>query len=97
MEAVKYLLRTYATEKAIRDAVEHLENLLQYSNEDRNAFASKVGVGRYRHRNVHTEVEKITIFINGLLPAISFLVSRFNREQLRNMLGLFAFVPFICI
>ena len=85
-DAVQYLLRTYATEQAIRESVEHLENLLQATNEDENAFASRVGVAAYRCGNVHTEVEKIAIFVNGLLPAIRSIVSRFRREQPRHML-----------
>ena len=85
-EAVQYLLRTYATEQAIREAVEQFENLRQASNEDEHAFASRVGVAAYRCGNVHTDIEKITVFVNGLLPAIRSVVSRFRREQPRYSL-----------
>lgn len=85
-EAVQYLLRTYATDRAIQEAVEALENIRQASNEDENAYASRVGTAAYRCGNVHTESEKITIFVHGLQPATRSIVSRFRRDQPRSML-----------
>lgn len=85
-ESFPYLMRTYTTEQAIRKAVEHFENFRQASNEDGHAFASRVSVAAYWCGSVHTEVEKVTIFINGLLPAIRSVVSRFRHEQPRYLL-----------
>lgn len=85
-EAVQYLLRTYTTEQSIRETVEHFWNLRQASNEDEHAFSSRVGVATYRCGNVHMELEKVTIFINGLLPELRYVLSRFRREQSRHSL-----------
>lgn len=73
-DAVKYLLRTYGTEQAIHEAVEHLKNIMQASNEDETSFASRVGVDAYRCGNVHTNAEKISIFVNGLLSLNSIQI-----------------------
>ena len=85
-EAVQYLLRTYATDREIQEAVEELESLRQSSNEDEDAFASRVGLAAYRCGGVHSESEKITIYTNGLQPAIRPIVSRFRRNQPRSTL-----------
>lgn len=61
-DAVKYLPRTYATKQAIRESMEHFENLRKSSNEDENSFASRVRVGPYHCGNVHSEVEKRVCF-----------------------------------
>lgn len=80
-EAAQYIHRTYATEKDTREAVEHFENLREASNEHENAFVSIVSGDPYGFENVHTEVEKFTIFINGLFPAIRPVFSRFRGEH----------------
>lgn len=68
-DAVKYLFRTYSTEQSVRKAVEHLYNILQVSNEDKNTFESRFRVAAYHCRNVHTQVENITI-----------ILTRFHRQ-----------------
>ena len=82
-EAVQYLLRTYATETAIREALDQLDRIRQSPTEDEHAFAARVNEAIYRCGNVHEEVEKISFFINGLRDEIRTIVSRFRRDQPR--------------
>lgn len=44
LNVVQYLLRIHAIQQAIRQAVEHLENLRKAPNQDENTFASRVVV-----------------------------------------------------
>lgn len=83
---VQYVLRIYATEQDIREAVEDLHSLPQGSNGDGNTFSSRAAVATFCSGKVHTEVENIAIIVNGNLPAIPSIVSRFRREQSRNLL-----------
>lgn len=62
-----------------------LESLLQTSNEDENNFSSIFEVAAYRCGNVQMEVEKISIFVNGLFREKFSFVSRFWCDQPRTM------------
>ena len=72
-----------------------LESLRQTSNEDEDAFATRVGIAAYHCGNVHTESEKIVFFINGLQSAIRSIMSRFRRDQPRSVLTFDRVVSFL--
>lgn len=79
-EAVQHLLTSYATPSAIREAVNDLQNIRQRSGEDEAKYSSRLNEAAYRCGNVHTEPEKMTFFINGLVPEIQSIVAR-KREE----------------
>jgi hypothetical protein len=82
-EAVQYLLGTYATPAAIRGAISDLRSLRQKWDEDEIAFAARVNQATYRCGNVHDEDEKMTFYVDGLLPCIKTLVARFRESEYR--------------
>lgn len=85
-EAVQYLFRTYTTDLAIEEAFDTLENIRPASKKDESAYDSRVGTAAYQCGNVHTESEKIKIFVHGLQPETSSIVSRFPHDKPRSML-----------
>ena len=93
-EAVQYLLRTYATETAIREAVRDLENIRQSPTEDETAFATRINEAVYRCGNVYDDIEKIGFFINGLREETRTIVQRYRRDQPRYELSYDRIVQF---
>ena len=57
-EGVQYLLRTYATPAAIRNATNELRSIRQSTDEDELAYGARVNHAVYRCGNVHEEDEK---------------------------------------
>ena len=82
-EAVQYLLGTYATPAAIRNALADLGALRQHPDEDEVAFAARVSQAVYRCGNVHDEDEKMTFFTNGLPDSIRTLIARYRESEYR--------------
>ncbi len=78
--AVNYLLATYATPSAIRDATQAYRNLKQKAEESELAFSARVSQAAYRCGNVFDETDKMSTFVNGLQPTIRTLVAR-HRES----------------
>lgn len=93
-EAVQYFIRTYATPATLREAVEQLRNLKQGVNETEMDFATRINQAAYRCGNVHDEVDKMTYFVNGLLPEIQPRVMRFREDQPRYELTFERLVQF---
>ena len=78
-EAVQYLLRSYAAANHIRAAVLALREVRQHPTGDEQKYSGRLAKAEIRCGNIHTQDEKKTLFIDGLLPAIKAIVSR-HRE-----------------
>ena len=78
-EAVQYLLRSYAAANHIRAAVLALRDVRQHPTGDEQKYSGRLAKAEIRCGNIHTQDEKKTLFIDGLLPAIKAIVSR-HRE-----------------
>ena len=82
-EAVQYLLRNYATNNAISEAILEFRDTQQRPDEDETAYSTRLLSAELRCGNVHSSEEKMTMFIDGLLPGIRSLVAR-ERETRRD-------------
>ena len=80
-EAVHFLLTSYATPSAMREAVLRVHDTKQKGNEDEQTFNARLCQAIYRCGNVFSEAQKITFFVNGLLPDIRSRVAR-HRESI---------------
>ena len=83
---MQYLLRTYATPAAIRNATNELRSIRQSADEDELAYGSRINHEVYRCGNIYEEYEKRTFFIYGLRPETMTLVARFRENQYRQNL-----------
>ena len=79
-EAVQYLLRSYVTSNAIREATLSLRDVRQNSGETEMQYSNRLNKAELHCGNVHSLEEKMTMFVNGLNPAIEPLVAR-HRES----------------
>ena len=77
-----HLLRTYATDERIQQALLDLEGVRQKPEETELEYSTRFDRAELRCGNVHKERERVLMFINGLEPAIKSLVSRYNRDRL---------------
>lgn len=82
-EAVQYVLRTYATPAAIREAVTALRGISQRADENELDFSARLNTAAYRCGNVHTDSDKMTLFVDDLLPETRTIVARFREQQPR--------------
>lgn len=83
-ESVKYLLRTYATRNTIREAFKALRHLKQLANEDDLEFSSCLHDAVSPCGGMHSESEEISMFIDGLAPAVRPIVARFLESSQRK-------------
>ena len=86
-EAIQHLLTMYATSAAIREALHDIRNMRQMQNETETAFSCRVNHAAYRCGNVFAEHEKISIFVNGLIPEIWSVIARARDDTPRPMLN----------
>ena len=97
-EVVNYLLTTYATPSAIRQsirqAVAEFRAVKQGTNELEDVYAQRVNKATYRCGNAFDEHEKITAFVDGLIPEIRNLVARYRESQSRETLSYEKLVQF---
>ena len=96
-EAVQYLLRNYATNDAISEALLVLRDIRQSPAEDETAYSTRLMAAELRCGNVHSTEEKMTMFIDGLDPGIRSLVAR-HREGQRDKTrgrGLFTYLDLV--
>ena len=77
-EGIQYLLRMYATPAAIRNAMSDLRMTRQVAGEDETAYAARIIQATYRCGNVHSEYEKMTFYVDGLMPNIRTTFARFH-------------------
>ena len=92
--AVQYLLRTYATPNALREAVADLRSLRQNAGESELDFSMRLNKALYRCGNVFPPDEQMTLFIDGLSPVIRTLVARFRESHPRRELSYERIVQF---
>jgi len=85
-EAIQYLLRTYATPTAMREALEHLRNIRQGEMEAEEEYRKRLNQAIYRCGNVHEEDEKMTYYIDGLSDTIRMVVARYRESIPRREL-----------
>ena len=85
-QVVNYLLGTYATNDNIAKAVEDLLRLRQKTDESEQAYHERLLKAIARCGSVHRSAEKISIFINGLLPQIRPRVSEFRTLNPKSTL-----------
>ena len=85
-EAVQYLLTKYATPSSIREAVSTMRNIRQMSGENEVEYSCRLNQTAYRCGNVFEETEKITIFVDGLIPEIRSIVGRYREETPRSLI-----------
>lgn len=80
-EAVHYLLRTYATSGAIREAVLTLNDDHQKRDEDERPYEARLSTAAERCVNFHSADKKITSFVDRLNESINTLVARYREEK----------------
>ena len=80
-EAVNYLLRSYATNEAIQTALLALRDVRQRDGETELDYNTRLNKAERRCGNPHTVEDRITIFIDGLTPAVKPLVYRYREEN----------------
>ena len=80
-EAIQYLIRSYATSTAIREAIISLRGIRQKPTESEMEYSARFNQAELRCGNVHPIAEKITMFINGLIQAIESLITRVREEN----------------
>ena len=85
-EAVQHLLRTYATPSAIRRATKDFDGISQVWEEDEAIYASRLNEAAYRCGNVHSESEKMTRSVNGLVGCLRTSVARYRKNEPRHEL-----------
>jgi hypothetical protein len=83
-EAIQYLLRTYATPSAIRNATAELRNICQSNDEDELTYGARINHAAYRCGNVYDEDERMTFFIDGLRPETRTVVARYRENEFRQ-------------
>ena len=83
-EGVQYILRTYATPAAIRNATNELPSIRQSADEDELPFGGRMNHAVYRCGNIYEEDQKMIFFIDGLRPETMTLVARFCKNQYRQ-------------
>ena len=79
-EAIQYLLTTYATLSAIREATQAVMVLNQNHGEDEEAFSARLCNALQGCGNVYDDSQKMNFFVNGLSRDIQSIVAR-HRES----------------
>ena len=83
-EAIQYLLRTYATASAMRKFLEDLRNIRQGEDEVEEAYRKRLNECVFRCGNVHSEDEKMTLYVDGLSDTIRMIVARYRESVHRR-------------
>ena len=80
-EAVQWLLRSFATDEAIRQAVLALREVQQRPSEDEMEFYIRLKDASNRCGNVYSMEEQMTMFIEGLDASIKPMVSQYRQDN----------------
>ena len=80
-EAVQWLLRSFATDEAIRQAVLALREVQQRPSEDEMEFYIRLTDASNRCGNVYSMEEQMTMFIEGLDASIKPMVSQYRQDN----------------
>lgn len=83
-EAVQYLLRAYATSNRIQEAILRMRDTRQQPQEDEETYSTRLNNAVRRCGNVHSSEERMTMFVDGLLPSIRSLVARHRESHRRS-------------
>lgn len=81
--ACDWLLRTYATNANIADALMDLSRTRQSAEEDETKYSTRLRNAVKRCGNVHSEYEVATLFVQGLIPSISPRVAQVRSSKPR--------------
>lgn len=81
--ACDWLLHTYATNANIADAFMDLSSTRQGPEEDETRFSTRLRNSVKRCGNAHSEYEVATLFVQGLIPAISPRVAQESSRRPR--------------
>ena len=82
-EAIHYLLRSYATNERIQNALYELRGIAQKDGELEDDYSTRLNRAEGRCGNPHSMRDRITHFINGLLPTIGPIVGSYREENPR--------------
>ena len=93
-EAVQYLLETYATPSAMRESLVHLRSVSQGVDETEIAYRKRLLGALHRCGNVHGEDEKMTLYVDGLLPTLRTVVARYRESVHRRSMTFRALVNY---
>ena len=85
-QAIQYLLQTYATPSAIRQAAQRVQDTKQLPQEDETEFSLRLNNSITRCGNVYDETKRMTLFVNGLIPEIQPMVARYRERSSRTSL-----------
>ncbi|CAN8070507.1 unnamed protein product [Agarophyton chilense] len=80
-EAVQYLLRSYSTSNAIRQAILDLRDVTQKPEKGEAKYNSRLNKASVRCGNVHSTEDKTTLYIDGLDQSIKSLVARYRGKH----------------
>lgn len=83
LEAVPYLMRSYATANATQQAILALRNTSQRAGESEPDYLVRFNKAFQRCGNVYPTSEPCTMFIDFLEPATRSLVSRYRTDKRR--------------
>ena len=80
-EAVQWLLRSFATDEAIRQAVLAMREVQQRLSEDEMEFYIRLTDASNRCGNVYSMETQMTMFIEGLDASIQPMVSQYRQDN----------------
>ena len=80
-EAVYWLLYTYATDKVLKKAHEHVTHMKQGPNEEEMAFGERLREEAIRCGDVFDDGALIQVYVDGLTPAVSHIMNDLLEES----------------
>ena len=78
---VAWMLKEYATPRVLRDAYSAVVTLSQDAQEDEQAFALRLRSAANRTGNVFSDKALCNVFLDGLSPAVSAMVTELKDQQ----------------
>lgn len=79
LEVVNLFLRTYVTTAAIRNDINDVRNIVQQPPEYELSNSARINDATHRCGSVDDEIDKITLFVNGLLPSARTILTAFGN------------------
>lgn len=80
---MQYLLHTHVAASAMRDVPEELRNVKQKADEKEDQYRKWLNEAILRCGNVHSEAEKVNLYVDGLSPKIDMVVAH-HRETVHH-------------
>lgn len=72
---------------AIRNAVNDLQGIRKQPWQHEFTYSGRIKDTVQRYGNVHDEIDKMTLFVNGLLPSVQTIVGHFRESKDRSRLS----------